>query len=56
MMIPGLGIIDSFGGYTAEYYNAFGFFVMRKTSDHFYFNFHLHNNSLGGFEPLLLAC
>lgn len=30
MMIPGLGIIDSFGGYTAEYYNAFGFFILRK--------------------------
>ncbi|KAI1408028.1 GPR1/FUN34/yaaH family-domain-containing protein [Hypoxylon sp. FL1857] len=28
IMIPALGIIDAYGGYTPEYYNAMGFFVL----------------------------
>ncbi|KAK5800878.1 hypothetical protein VI817_003090 [Penicillium citrinum] len=27
-MIPSFGIIDAYGGYTSEYYNAFGFFIL----------------------------
>ncbi|PON20367.1 hypothetical protein TGAM01_v210746 [Trichoderma gamsii] len=28
IMIPSLGIVDAFGGYTPEYYNSMGFFVL----------------------------
>jgi hypothetical protein len=28
IMIPSLGIVDAFGGYTPEYYNARGFFIL----------------------------
>ncbi|KAI1394415.1 GPR1/FUN34/yaaH family-domain-containing protein [Hypoxylon trugodes] len=28
IMIPALGIVDAYGGYTPEYYNAMGFFVL----------------------------
>lgn len=31
-MIPGFGIISAYGGYTPEYYNALGFFELRKSS------------------------
>lgn len=27
-MVPAFGIIDAYGGYTSEYYNALGFFVL----------------------------
>lgn len=27
-MIPAFGIIDAYGGFTSEYYNALGFFVL----------------------------
>lgn len=30
-MIPSFGIIDAYGGYTSEYYNAFGFFILCET-------------------------
>lgn len=30
LMIPALGIVESYGGYTPEYYNAMGFFVLSK--------------------------
>lgn len=29
-MIPALGIVDAYGGYTPEYHNALGFFVLCK--------------------------
>lgn len=29
-MIPSLGVADAYGGFTAEYYNAFGFFILSK--------------------------
>lgn len=29
-MIPALGIVDAYGGYTPEYHNALGFFVLRE--------------------------
>ncbi|KAI9147107.1 Acetate transporter protein patA [Paramyrothecium foliicola] len=28
LLIPSLGIVESYGGYTPEYYNAFGFFIL----------------------------
>ncbi|KAL7945562.1 GPR1/FUN34/yaaH family domain-containing protein [Trichoderma barbatum] len=28
IMIPSLGIVDAFGGYTPEFYNAMGFFIL----------------------------
>ncbi|KAL7917240.1 GPR1/FUN34/yaaH family domain-containing protein [Trichoderma austrokoningii] len=28
IMIPSLGIVDAFGGYTPEYYNSMGFFIL----------------------------
>lgn len=27
-MIPSLGVVDVFGGYTPEFYNAMGFFIL----------------------------
>jgi hypothetical protein len=30
ILIPSLGIADAYGGYTAEYHNALGFFVLSK--------------------------
>lgn len=27
-MIPSLGVVDVFGGYTTEFYNAMGFFIL----------------------------
>jgi len=30
VMIPSLGIVDSYGGLTPEFYNAFGFFILSK--------------------------
>lgn len=27
-MIPSLGVVDVFGGYTPEYYNSMGFFIL----------------------------
>lgn len=30
IMIPALGIVDAYGGYTPEYHNALGFFVLCK--------------------------
>ena len=30
IMIPSLGIVDAYGGYTPEYHNALGFFVLCK--------------------------
>ena len=44
-MIPAFGIIDAYGGFTAEYYNALGFFILcefnicaflRQRSDEFH--------------------
>jgi hypothetical protein len=29
-MVPSLGIAESYGGYTPEFYNAFGFFILSK--------------------------
>lgn len=28
IMIPSLGVVDVFGGYTPEFYNAMGFFIL----------------------------
>ncbi|KAG7114752.1 Acetate transporter protein patA like [Verticillium longisporum] len=28
LLMPGMGIIDAYGGYTAEYYNAFGLYLL----------------------------
>lgn len=29
-LIPGLGIVEAYGGLTSEYYNAVGFFILSK--------------------------
>lgn len=39
VMIPSLGIVDSYGGLTPEFYNAFGFFILGKSK-----KFQLHQN------------
>ena len=37
MMLPFMGIIDAYGGYTAAYYNAMGFYLLSKqTVTHLY--------------------
>ncbi|EEY19808.1 conserved hypothetical protein [Verticillium alfalfae VaMs.102] len=28
LLMPGMGVIDAYGGYTAEYYNAFGLYLL----------------------------
>lgn len=28
IMIPSWGVVDAFGGYTPEFYNAMGFFIL----------------------------
>ncbi|RBQ93918.1 hypothetical protein VDGD_03082 [Verticillium dahliae] len=28
LLMPGMGIIEAYGGYTAEYYNAFGLYLL----------------------------
>jgi hypothetical protein len=33
-MIPSLGVVDAFGGYTPEYYNAMGFFILSIQDTH----------------------
>lgn len=30
VMIPSFGVVDAYGGYTPEFYNAFGFFILSK--------------------------
>lgn len=34
-LIPAFGIIDAYGGFTPEYYNALGFFVLCKSHPNF---------------------
>jgi hypothetical protein len=29
MMLPSLGIVEAYGGYTPQYYNSFGFYLLR---------------------------
>lgn len=31
-MIPAFGVVDAYGGYTSEYYNAMGFFILGNQS------------------------
>ncbi|KAJ5334757.1 uncharacterized protein N7506_004437 [Penicillium brevicompactum] len=37
IMIPSLGIVDAYGGYTPEYHNALGFFVLLWAVFNFFF-------------------
>jgi len=30
-MIPWFGVVDAYGGFTPEFYNAFGFFILSKS-------------------------
>lgn len=54
IMIPSLGIVDAYGGYTPEYHNALGFFVLCTSHT----KSHLHNFpwliffSMGGVQLL----
>lgn len=32
--IPSLGVVEAYGGYTPEYYNAFGFFILSMSSSY----------------------
>lgn len=54
-MIPALGIVDAYGGYTPEYHNALGFFVLCKCyalkSTHSFSD--IFFSSMGGLQPLL---
>lgn len=36
IMIPALGVVESYGGLTPEYYNALGFFVLSEYSIPFF--------------------
>lgn len=57
VMIPWFGVVQAYGGYTPEFYNAFGFFILSKT---------IQNSpacpekltlrSMGRFELVLSSC
>lgn len=56
-MIPSLGIADAYGGYTPEYHNALGFFVLSKLRV-FVVSYILSltfPSSMGGFQSLFPA-
>jgi hypothetical protein len=56
-LIPSLGIADAYGGYTAEYHNALGFFVLSKLRI-FIVSYVLSltfSSSMGGFQSLFPA-
>lgn len=56
-MIPTLGIVDAYGGYTPEYHNALGFFVLCKRYASKLYSFGFFSDilfsSMGGLQPLL---
>lgn len=31
-MIPSFGVVEAYGGFTPEFYNSFGFFILSKKS------------------------
>lgn len=31
-MIPSVGVVEAYGGFTPEYYNAFGFFLLNRSN------------------------
>src|ERR1700712_4805828 len=58
ILIPALGIADAYGGYTPEYHNALGFFVLCKLCPSLYCHFCISDifpSSMGGLQPLLPA-
>lgn len=56
LLIPALGIADAYGGYTPEYHNALGFFVLRKlSSSAIAFTLLTVISSLGGLQPFFLV-
>lgn len=56
MIAPNMGIVASYGGLTPEYYNAMGFFLLRKFPGQNFRSFSLTPPSLGSFRCLLHHC